>query len=890
MHPDIDAAIEIADAWLKSEGRSAFAFQHEAWRAYLTGESGLINAPTGTGKTLAAWLGPVLEALDADPAERARIGRAAALGRRAPVRRGKSASRSTRGVGTSSDVAANANVLTSQLLTISGDASAAASAAANGDTTVPVAPPPQGPRVLWVTPLRALANDLVQSLREPLAALGSSWKVEGRTGDTNSSARRRQRERPPECLVITPESVSILLSYENSHDQLRDLRCVIVDEWHELLGSKRGTQLELALAHLRRLNPHLRIWGLSATLPNLDEAMHTLLGPRRQGRIVRAQADKRVIVDSIIPHDVTRFPWAGHLGSALVPEVIDAIDKARTTLLFTNTRSQAELWYRTLVESRLDWLTQVALHHGSLDRKLRARIEQAVKVGDLRCVVCTSSLDLGVDFPLVDQVIQVGSPKGIGRLVQRAGRSGHRPGETSRILCVPTHALELLEIAAARLASSEQRMEARRPLKLALDVLVQHVVTLAAGPGFDDATLLEEVRDTHAFADLTAAEWSWVLDFVTRGGTALQGYPQYRRVVKTATGYRVEDNTLARRHRMSIGTISSDTEMLVKWASGGSLGTVEESFIGRLRPGDDFMFAGRVLKLLRVKDMTAYVRASTARRTQVPRWQGGRLPLSVELADAVLEILGKPEDWPKYPEMLAAEPLLRLQERWSALPSLDTLLVERGRSRDGHHLFMYPFCGRLANEGIATLVASRWARHAPLTFTVSANDYGFELLSAQELTIDETTLEHALSTENLAADLLASVNLGEISRRRFRDIARIAGLIFQGFPGSGKTTRQLQASSGLVFDVLEQYDPDNLLLLQSRLEVLEQQLEFTRVSDALKRISTRRLLITNPHKFTPLAFPLWAGRLQTQMISSESWQSRIERAARDLEAYALRAA
>jgi ATP-dependent Lhr-like helicase len=474
--------------------------------------------------------------------------------------------------------------------------------------------------------------------------------------------------------------------------------------------------------------------------------------------------------------------------------------------------------------------------------------------------------------------------------MQRAGRSGHRPGETSRILCVPTHAWELVEIAAAREATAARQIEARRPLRCALDVLIQHIATLAAGPGVAEEVLLREVRDTHAYADLTDSEWQWALDFVTRGGTALQGYPQFRRVVRMDGLLQVLDKTTARRHRMAIGTISSNTEMQIKWMNGTRLGTVEEAFIGRLEPGDDFVFAGRVLRLVQVKDMAAYVRLSKAKRTQVPRWQGGRLPLSVELADAVLDVLGRPERWPTHPELIAAKPLLDIQSAWSALPTARTLLVERFHTREGFHLFAYPFCGRLANEGIATLVAARWARERPQTFSVSANDYGFELLSPSEIVADESRLQSALSAASLAEDLLAGVNLGELSRRQFRDIARIAGLVFQGFPGRGKNTRQLQASSGLVFDVLARYDPENLLLRQSRLEVLEAQLELARISSALERICGRRIVMTHPRRLTPLSFPLWATRLQSQTLSTESWQTRIERAARELEAYATRAA
>ena len=831
-------------------GRTALGFQKEAWTAYLSGASGLINAPTGGGKTLAAWLGPVLEARmethggDGLARERARPPQATRerTGREHSARTPATRARATL-------------------------------------------------KVLWITPLRALANDLAGNLSAPLEGLGVPWSVGLRTGDTSPAMRRRQGEVPPDALVTTPESVAVLLSQEASHDRLADLRCIVVDEWHELLGNKRGALLELSLAHLRKLNPHVRIWGLSATLPNLQEAMQVLMGTGRGGAMIRAPAEKRIEVNSILPDDVSRFPWGGHLGSGLVADVVAAIARARTTLLFTNTRAQAEIWYRSLVEARLDWLTTVSLHHGSIDRKLRARIEDALRAGGLRCVVCTSSLDLGVDFPQVEQVIQVGSPKGIGRLIQRAGRSGHQPGGASSILCVPTHAWELVEIAAARTAVAARRIEARKPLRLALDVLIQHMVTIAAGPGFEPAALLEEVRSAYSYADLGDEEWSWALDFVTRGGSALQGYPQFRRVSRAQDGLmRTSDHGIARRHRMAIGTISSDTEMLVKWMNGSKLGTVEESFIGRLKPGDDFAFAGRVLRLVQVKDMTAYVRTSNARRTRVPRWQGGRLPLSVELADSVLELLGDPAEWPRHPEMLRIGSLLELQARWSAIPSKETLLVERHRSREGAHLFVFPFCGRLANEGIATLVATRWARERPQTFSVSANDYGFELLSSTPVSIDEAVLTSALQPRDLAADLLAGVNLGEISRRQFRDIARIAGLVFQGYPGRGKSTRQIQASSGLVFDVLARYDPDNLLLRQSRLEVLEAQLELARIASALERIAPRRILIMDPPRLTPLAFPLWASRLQSQMVSTESWQQRIERAVRQLELQASRAA
>jgi ATP-dependent Lhr-like helicase len=741
---------------------------------------------------------------------------------------------------------------------------------------------PTGPRALWITPLRALASDLGGHLQGAADALGLPWRVELRTGDTASGVRARQRQKPPHALITTPESLSVLLSYPESGAWLGDVRVAVVDEWHELLGTKRGVQLELALARLRTLQPGLRTWGLSATIANLEEARSVLLGPDARGALVRGPLDKQVEIDSLRPPTLVRFPWAGHLGLRLLEPVIEAVDRARTTLLFTNTRSQAELWHRALVETRPDWLERVAIHHGSIARDVRGRIESGLRDGSLKCVVCTSSLDLGVDFAPVDQVLQVGSPKGIARLVQRAGRSGHRPGETSRVLCVPTHALELAEVAAARRAHELGRIEARRPLTRSLDVLAQHLVTLATGPGFRADDLLAEVRRTHAYAELTDDEWRFALDFVTRGGQALAAYPQYRRVVRDAEGvHRVADARLARLHRTQIGTITSDGTLELRWLSGGTLGTIEESFLARQKPGDAFVFAGRVVQLVRVKDMVGYVRLATTRSRAVPRWNGGRMPLSTELADSLLEMLEGAGGGP--PEMQLLAPLLELQQRWSALPRRGRLLVEQVRSRQGCHLFLYPFAGRAVHEGLATLLAQRLARSTPATFTLSANDYGFELLSREPVPLDEPKLRALLQPDGLAEDLVESLNLSEVARRQFRDIARIAGLVLQGLPGRPKTTRQLQASSGLIFDVLQRYDPGNLLLAQATREVLENQLEAQRLRACLARLATAEIVLVAPERLTPLSFPLWAESLQSQVLSTESWEDRVLKMVESLE-------
>jgi ATP-dependent Lhr-like helicase len=590
----------------------------------------------------------------------------------------------------------------------------------------------------------------------------------------------------------------------------------------------------------------------------------------------------------VIPDDPERFPWAGHLGLRLLDPVLEHLDAPGTALLFTNTRAQAELWHRAILDARPEWADGLHLHHGSLAREERRGAEGALADGSARCVVCTSTLDLGVDFSPVDRVIQVGSPRGVGRLLQRAGRSGHRPGGTRDIVCVPTHALELVEFAAAREAIDRGSVEPRPPLRRPLDVLVQHLVTRALGGGFTRDEIAAEVRATAAFEELSDVALDWCLDFVCRGGSALHAYPRYHRVEEVDGHFTVASRDVARRHKMSVGTITDDGQIEVRFLKGGRLGRVEESFISRLSPGDHFLFAGRTLRLVRVRDMVAWVRRSgrTAAKGTVPRWGGGRLPLSTHLAEAVSAALagGPGAD---APELTSIDPLLTLQRRWSALPEPGRLLAERHRTREGHHLFVFPFLGRLAHDGLATLVAHRLARQSPRTISVSANDYGFEILSPDPLPEDEAVWRAAWSPADLVPDLRASLNATELARRRFREVARVSGLVFQGPPGRGGSTRALQASAGLIYDVLARWDPENLLLEQAHREVLEAELEVRRLKEGLERMSAQVPRWTAPPRLTPLAFPIWAERMQAQ-VSTESWTDRVRRMAGRLERAAER--
>jgi ATP-dependent helicase Lhr and Lhr-like helicase len=821
--------IECVREWFASEGWQPFPFQEEVWRAYLAGESGLIHAATGTGKTYAAWMGPILEWIAAYPTSLPRLPAS-------PPRRTNSA---------------------------------------------PLT-------VLWITPLRALAADTEAALRAPIEDLGLPWTVESRTGDTAPGVRVRQSRRLPTALVTTPESLSLLLTRDDTSDLFQNLELVVVDEWHELMSSKRGVQTELALARLRRIRPDLRVWGLSATMGNLDAARDTLLGLTPEGlepagRIIQGLIPKALEVDSLIPATMERFPWSGQIGLRLLPEVIAAIEEGKTSLVFTNTRATAELWFQALLDARPDWAGIIALHHGSLDRDTREWVEDGIRDGRLRCVVCTSTLDLGVDFTPVDRVLQVGRPKAVGRLIQRAGRSGHQPGAVSRLTCVPTNALELVDVAAARDALSAGAIESRPPVERPLDLLAQHAVTIAVGGGFTPEELLAEVRTTRAYRHLTDSEWRWVMDFITRGGSALSAYPEYTKVIERGGLHVIRDRGAAMRHRMSIGTIVSEAAMKVRFVRGKTIGSVEENFIARLRPGDVFTFAGRTLKFVRVRDMTAWVRSSDEATSVVPHWTGARLALSSELAASVRVKLDQARQGLfEGPEMEAVRPTLELQARWSRLPAVDELLIERVKTREGHHLFFYPVEGRLVHEGLAALFAYRLAQVAPITFTLAANDYGFELLSPEPARLEEALEAGLVSPDHLLHDIPASLNAAELARRQFREIARVAGLIFQGYPGNNKSVKQVQASSGLLYDVFARYDPDNLLLFQAHREVLEKQLERSRLGRTLERISSGKVTITDVERPTPLAFPLLVDRAREQ-VSSEKFLDRVQRLLSPLE-------
>ncbi|HEY8782164.1 MAG TPA: ligase-associated DNA damage response DEXH box helicase [Mucilaginibacter sp.] len=854
---------QIIRQWYRQKNWQQFAFQQEMEDAYLSGYSGLLNAPTGSGKTFALFLPFLADFINRYP-----------------------------------------DTYTHQTN--------------------------NGLLMLWITPLRALTNDIKKAMQEVCDEIGLPWKIMTRTGDTPATEKQAIKKKLPEVLLTTPESLHLMLAQKEYPKLFQHLQVVVIDEWHELLGTKRGVQVELGLSRLKvvsgewsvvsgeqgmvtqhvgasllthrspsvtdysPLTHHspftahhspLKIWGISATIGNLEEAAEVLLGndfPPGMIKMVHANVDKKLLIKSVIPENIESYSWAGHIGLKLLPQVMEIVAKSNTTLIFTNTRSMAEIWYHAILDNYPEYAGIMAMHHGSLDNELRNWVEQALHAEALKVVVCTSSLDFGVDFRPVDTVIQVGSPKGVARFMQRAGRSGHSPGAVSRAYFVPTHSLELLEGAALKQGIKAGIYESRDPLLLTMDVLIQYMVTLAVSDGFRADELFKEVKTTFAFADLKRGEFNELLDFITNGGKTLAQYDEFLKVVIENGLFKVNNRRVAMRHRLSIGTITSELSIRVKWLSGGSLGTIEESFISKLKPGNTFWFAGRSLEFINLKEMTAYVKKSNAKKGMIPSWMGGRMPLSSQLSavfrDKLDEVAhGIEQD----EEVIALKPLFALQAELSHLPQSHEFLIESFKSREGHHLLFYPFEGRLVHEGMASLLAYRISAIKPASFSIAMNDYGFELLTEEEIPIEQA-LEDAgfFSIDNLLEDIQHSLNANEMARRRFRDIAHIGGLVFTGYPGQPVKNKHLQASTSLLFEVFSEYEPDNLLVRQAYNEALAFQLEEFRLRAALQRIIKQNIILKNIDKPTPFAFPIMVDSLGRERLITEPLEERIAKMAR----------
>ena len=809
---------KIITNWLAEKERHPFLFQQQAWQQIINKESGLVNAPTGCGKTYSVYLGAIIDFINNHP---------------------------------DSYQTKKSN----------------------------------GLQLLWITPLRALAKDIGRAMEEVIFELGIKWNVGIRNGDTSINERAKQKRQMPEVLIITPESLHLLLAQKGYAQVFQSLKLIAVDEWHELLGSKRGVQVELAISRIVNcqwsiVNKMPSVWGISATIGNLDEAKDVLLSPlKKSGIIIRANIQKKIEIESVIPDEIEKYPWAGHLGIKLADKLTPILQKSPTTLIFINTRGMSETWYQKLLDVYPDIAGSIALHHGSIDMELRTWIEDNLHTGNLKAVVCTSSLDLGVDFRPVETVVQVGSPKGVARFLQRAGRSGHSPDATSKIYFLPTHSLELLEAAALKSAMAENLIESRQPMMLCYDVLFQYLNTIAISDGFLPDEIYDEVVSTYCYQHLTKDEWSQILHFITEGGVAMHQYDEFKKVEIIDGVYRITSRKIAMRHRMHIGTIVSTSMMKVKFLSGGYIGVIEEFFISRLDPGDVFTLAGRNLEFIMIKDMTALVKKSNSKKSIIPSWDGGRMPLSANLGKKLREQLDKAGDrsWESgEKELRVLRPLFELQEQISHVPKQNELLIEQIETKDGFHLFVYPFEGRLVHEAMAAILAYRISRIRPITFSFAMNDYGFELLSDQPIPIDDTNAYELFSPDDLLNDIQRSVNSTEMAKRKFRDVAVIGGLIFQGMPGEKKKARHLQSSASLLFNVFSEYDPHNLLLRQAYQEVLDQQMEEVRLRDMLERIQHSKIILTFPERLTPFCFPIKVDSMRED-LSSEKLEDRVKR-------------
>ena len=808
----------IAENWFQNQNWKPFKFQKDTWKAFLQGKNGLLNAPTGSGKTYALWFPIVLNYIKNNPDYKTKH--------------------------------------------------------------------KKGLKAIWITPLRALSQEIKQSAERITLDLGTQMTVGIRSGDTSTKERAQQKKQLPDLLITTPESLQLLLATKGYDKIFKDCSAIVVDEWHEILGTKRGVQMELALSRIKTISSELRIWGISATIGNLEQARDVLLGPEstalENSVLIKANITKKITVKSIIPKKMETFPWRGHLGLHLLEEVIPIINSSKTTLLFTNTRSQCEIWFQKILEKHPEYAGEMAMHHGSINKETRIWVENAIRNESLKAVVCTSSLDLGVDFAPVETVIQIGGPKGVARFLQRAGRSGHRPGKESVIYFLPTHAIELIEASALQKAVKQNTVEDRLPYLNSYDVLLQYLTTLAISDGFYPNEIYQEIKQTFCYQAVSEDQWQWLLNFLVMGSQSLQSYDEYKKVEVESDGkFTVNNRGVAMRHRFQIGTIVGDVNLAVKYQKGGYIGSIEEFFISKLNKGDVFTFAGRNLEFIRIKEMTVQVRNSTKKTNKISSWMGSRLTLSAQMSELLRNELYSSSEPLKNQsaEIRALAPLFKRQRRDSIVPKPSEFLIETFKTRDGYHHLFYPFEGRFVHEAMGSLLGYRISLLSPITFSLAFNDYGFELLSDQLIDIQQVLDNDLFTTDFMLDDLQKSLNATEMARRRFRDVAIISGMVFTGYPKKGIKMKHLQSSSQLLFDVFRDYEPDNLLFQQAFTETFEHQLEEGRLRLSLERIASQEIVWKECGQPTPFSFPLITDRMSREKLSSEKLADRIKKMA-----------
>ena len=814
---------KIIENFFEDNNWKPLDFQIKAWSAYAEGKNGIIQVPTGCGKTYAALMGPLLKLKGLNNCK--------------------------------------------------------------------------GINILFITPLKALSRDLKKSILKASEYFDKNISVGIRNGDTSNYEKKKQLINPPNILITTPESLSLLIANKNSTKLFDELFSIIVDEWHELMGSKRGNQCELNLSWLRGHKKNVQVWAISATIGNINEAGKSIVGVKANNPlIIKSNVIKDIEIKSIIPKDIGIFPWSGHLGIKSHNSLIEIINKNKSTLIFTNTRHQSERWFQCLRFYNPEMESKIAIHHGSLDKEERKVVEEGVKNGTIKWVVCTSSLDLGVDFQPVDQIVQIGSAKNLARLIQRAGRSAHKPGGKSKILFMPTNALELIEVSSIRRILNDGITEKRNLPELSYDVLIQHLVTLACGPGFDPSIEKNRIKDCWSYRNLKDVDFYWCLDFLEYGGKCLNAYPHYKKIEKINSEdgsrefkYFVKNNNIKRIHKFNIGTITSDKFVIVKYLKGNPLGNLEENFASKLKKGDTFFFSGKVLEFIKIRDMTMFVKKSSKRSSMIPSWVGGQMAISDLLSNSIrkeIEICSNLYDYKELTneELNSLKPILERQNKYSKIPKESDLLVEIYSSKEYKSLFAFPLEGKLVNEGIAFLWALRFAKYNKTTFSITANDFGFSLTSTKDY--DFSLLKkHKLyfsSPLNLERDLQSAINFSELTRKKFKNIAQISGLINNHNPTKLKSASQLQISSNLLFDVFTKYENNHLLIKQAYKEVRKSNLESERMSKCLKRMSNLNFIINKTKYPSPFAFPLLVERLNNT-LSNETIEKRVEKLIKSYE-------
>jgi len=761
--------------WFAARGWQARPHQMALTEAALAGESALLIAPTGGGKTLAGFMASLIELK-----EKARA----------------------------------------------------------SNTGIPAL------HTLYISPLKALAVDVQRNLMAPVGDMGLDIRIETRTGDTPSHVRQRQRRNPPDVLLTTPEQLALFIASDHAKDFFADLKCVIVDEVHAMAASKRGDLLSLGLATLGNWAPACRFIGLSATVKEPEE-LARWLAP--DARIIRAEGGVSAEVDILVSRE--RIPWSGHSGRFAVPEVYEAIKGARMALVFVNTRSQAEVMFQELWRVN-DENLPIALHHGSLAKDQRVRVEAAMAAGQLKAVVCTSTLDLGIDWGEVDLVIQMGAPKGAARLIQRIGRANHRMDEASRAVLVPTNRFEVLECRAAEAAVEAGEIDGEGLRQGSLDVLAQHVMGRACGDGFDLAPLYEEIVRAAPYADLDWETFERIVDFVASGGYALKTYDRFHRIVRRPDGRWVARTAQdAQQHRMNVGAIVEAVQLSVRLASfvgkgagtpgekrtvraGRKLGEIEEYFISTLVPGDTFLFGGEVLRLIGVEGLDVLTVRAVGEKPAIPSYNGGKFPLTTFLAERVRQMIHDPAQWGALPGPVRE--WFAVQARRSSIPPPDHLLVETFPRGERHYMVCYPFEGRLAHQTLGMLLTRRLERMGAKPLGFVASEYAMAVWAMEDMAgIDMSDLFHP---DMMGDDLEAWLDESALMKRTFAHCAQVSGLIARNLPGKEKNSRQVSFSSDLIYDVLRSHEPDHILLQAARQDAATGLLDVRRLSDMLVRI------------------------------------------------------